>query len=205
MDDSLVAFYSLLQHQHAYFFYLPIFSSVLKSGSLCIFLCLLNFFMNLLIYIIWPLWVLYSMMSAFLFSLNFYIWQSATKHVCYSNIYTTYIAIYVTSQQRMVKNKKTNNNKKKNPTTWLEGERKLSQNLARKNCTQIYSLIDETAIKKKGFKHFPNYWRHGTHCLFQVFFSSFVKWLIDVFLEIKLCILPFVRPTQYIVWNPGFQ
>lgn len=136
---------------------------------------------------------LYSMMSVFLLSLNFNIWQFATKHICYSNIYTTYIAIYVTSQQRMVsklknkKNKKKTKNKrqqktkktktkKKIPTVWLEGQRKLSQNLARKICTRIYSLRCDCAIKKKGFRHFSNYWRHGTHCLlFQVFFSSFCK------------------------------
>lgn len=76
---------------------------------------------------------LYSMMFAFLLSLNFNIWQFATKHICYSNIYTTYIAIYVTSQQRMVSNKKTkpkkrttterkNKTKQKNiPTEWFRG------------------------------------------------------------------------------------
>lgn len=94
------------------------------------------------------------MMSAFLLSLNFNIWQFATKHICYSNIYTTYIAIYVTSQQRMVSKEKKNKrqqNKNKNktkqkkiPTAWLEGQRKLSQNLARKICTRIYSLRDVT-------------------------------------------------------------
>lgn len=130
---------------------------------------------------------LYSMMSAFLLSLNFNIWQFATKHICYSNIYTTYIAIYVTSQQRMVfpKKNKTNNdktkrNKKKEKKRraipmWSEGRRKLSQNLARKICTRIYSRRDVTVqLKKKGFRHFSNYWGRGTHCLLlQVFFSSF--------------------------------
>lgn len=61
---------------------------------------------------------LYSMMFAFLLSLNFNIWQFATKHICYSNIYTTYIAIYVTSQQKngiKLKNKQQQNkNKTKN-------------------------------------------------------------------------------------------
>lgn len=124
------------------------------------------------------------MMSAFLLSLNFNIWQFATKHICYSNIYTTYIAIYVTSQQRMVsklKNKQQQNKTKQIkereiPTAWSEGQGKLSQNLARKICTRIYSLRCDCAIKKKGLRHFFNYWRHGTHCLlFQVFFSSFCK------------------------------
>lgn len=151
---------------------------------------------------------LYSMMSAFLLSLNFNIWQFATKHICYSNIYTTYIAIYVTSQQRMVFGKKkkqtttkqSGTKKKKERSTWSEGRRKLSQNLARKICTRIYSRRDVTVqLKKKGFRHFSNYWGHGTHCLLlQVFFSSFsfVKWLIDAFLEMKLCILLFMRSTQ---------
>lgn len=130
---------------------------------------------------------LYSMMSAFLLSLNFNIWQFATKHICYSNIYTTYIAIYVTSQQRMVFPKKkkqtttkqsgTKKKEKKRRAipTWSVGRRKLSQNLARKICTRIYSRRDVTVqLKKKGFRHFSNYWGRGTHCLLlQVFFSSF--------------------------------
>lgn len=163
---------------------------------------------------------LYSMMSVFLLSLNFNIWQFATKHICYSNIYTTYIAIYVTSQQRMVskikknKNKQQQNEQKKKrkekreiPTAWLEGQRKLSQNLARKICTRIYSPEMWLCNKKEGLQTLSNYWTHGTHCLlFQVFFSSvFVKWLIDTFLEMKLCILLFMRSTQYTEWTPGFQ
>lgn len=96
------------------------------------------------------------------------------------------------------------------PTAWLEGQRKLSQILARKNLyTNLQSERCDCAIKKKGFRHFSDYWRHGTHCLLlQVFFSSFfflVKWLIDAFLEMKLCILLFMRSTQYTEWNPGFQ
>lgn len=123
------------------------------------------------------------MMSVFLLGLNFNIWQFATKHICYSNIYTTYIAIYVTSQQRMVsKLKKTNNNKtkqnkKKDPYSMVRGAEKIITKFGTENLyTNLQSERCDCAIKKKGFRHFSNYWRHGTHCLlFQVFFSSFCK------------------------------
>lgn len=97
------------------FFYLPICSSVLKSGSLWFFLYLIVFYEPPNIHNL-ALVGLYSKMFAFLLSLNFNIWQFATKHICYSNIYTTYIAIYVTSQQKngiKLKNKQQNKNKTK--------------------------------------------------------------------------------------------
>lgn len=126
---------------------------------------------------------LYSMMSVFLLGLNFNIWQFATKHICYSNIYTTYIAIYVTSQQRMVsklkKNKQQQNKqtKKKDPYSMVRGAEKIITKFGTENLyTNLQSERCDCAIKKKGFRHFSNYWRHGTHCLlFQVFFSSFCK------------------------------
>lgn len=150
---------------------------------------------------------LYSMMSAFLLSLNFNIWQFATKHICYSNIYTTYIAIYVTSQQRMVskwkKTKQTTtkqkkrNKKKKDPYSMVRGAEKIITKFGTENLyTNLQSERCDCAIKKKGFRHFSNYWRHGTHCLcFKFSFLLFVKWLIDAFLEMKLCILLFMRST----------
>lgn len=41
--------------------------------------------------------------------------------------------------------------------------------------TNLQSERCDCAIKKKGFRHFSNYWRHGTHCLsFQVFLFFFL-------------------------------
>lgn len=130
--------------------------------------------MNLLIYIIWPAWV-YTVWCPSFISLNFNIWQFATKHICYSNIYTTYIAIYVTSQQRMVSKLKKNDNKMNRnvPTAWLEGQRKLSQKFGTQNLyTNLQSGRSDCAIKKKGVFFQPLKTRYP---LFQVSLSSICK------------------------------
>lgn len=105
---------------------------------------------------------LYSMMSAFLLSLNFNIWQFATKHICYSNIYTTYIAIYVTSQQRMVFEKKTNKQrqnkaeqkkrkKKKSDPYVVRGAKEIITKFGTENLyTNLQSERCDCAIKKEG-------------------------------------------------------
>lgn len=107
---------------------------------------------------------LYSMMSAFLLSLNFNIWQFATKHICYSNIYTTYIAIYVTSQQRMVfekkKQQKTNNDKtkrnnkkKKRAIYMVRGAKEIITKFGTENLyTNLQSERCDCAIKKEGLQ-----------------------------------------------------
>lgn len=89
------------------------------------------------------------------------------------------------------------------------GQRELSQNLARKNLyTNLQSERCDCAIEKKtGFRHFFRLLktRYPLSTVSSLSFLLFVKWLIDAFLEMKLCILLFMRSTQYTGWNPGFQ
>lgn len=96
------------------------------------------------------------MTSVFLLSLNFNIWQSATKHICYSNIYTTYIAIYVTSQQSMVEKEKKQTIDNKN----LQRNKRGSENYHKfwhgksvHNSTVRWRW--DCAIKKTGFRRDP--------------------------------------------------
>lgn len=100
---------------------------------------------------------LYSMMSVFLLILIFD--NLLPNTFCYSNIYTTYIAIYVTSQQRMVSKENKNKrqqNKKRNSlqhVSWGrggEGQRKISTKFGTENLyTNLQSEKCDCAIKKK--------------------------------------------------------
>lgn len=164
------------------FFYLPICSSVLKSGSLCFFLYLIVFYEPPNIHNL-ALVGLYSMMFAFLLSLNFNIWQFATKHICYSNIYTTYIAILcnVTAKEWYQIKKQTTAKQKQNkkfPTEWFRGGSESYHKIWHgKICTRICSLRDVTVQlkKRRASDTFSDYWRHGTHCLlFQVYLFFFL-------------------------------
>lgn len=80
------------------------------------------------------------------------------------------------------------------------GQRELSQNLARKNLyTNLQSERCDCAIeKKKGFRRFFRLLktRYPLSTVSSFSFLLFVKWLIDAFLEMKLCILLFMRSTS---------
>lgn len=125
---------------------------------------------------------LYSMMFAFLLSLNFNIWQFATKHICYSNIYTTYIAIYVTSQQKngfKLKNKQQQNkNKTKNSLqNGSEGAARVITKFGTEKSVHESAVRDVTVQlkKRRASDTFSDYWRHDTHCLlFQVYLFFFL-------------------------------
>ena len=107
--------------------------------------------------------------------------------------------------------KKTNNNKtkqKKDPYSMVRGAEKIITKFGTENLyTNLQSERCDCAIKKKGFRHFFPTTEDTvpTVSCFKFSFLLFVKWLIDAFLEMKLCILLFMRSTQYTEWNPGFQ
>lgn len=157
---------------------------------------------------------LYSMMSVFLLSLNFNIWQFATKHICYSNIYTTYIAIYVTSQQKMVskwkkQNKQTTtkqNKTKRDPYSMVGvgggGRGKIITKFWHGKSVHESTVREMWLCNKKEglltlFQLLNTRYPLSRVSSFLFFFFFPVKWLIDAFLEMKLCIHLFMRSTQY--------
>lgn len=160
------------------------------------------------------------MMSVFLLSLNFNIWQFATKHICYSNIYTTYIAIYVTSQQKMVSkwkqnktNKQQQNKTKRDPYSMVGvgggGRGKIITKFWHGKSVHE-STVREMWLCNKKEGHLTLFQLLNALPTVSCFKFSFllffpVKWLIDAFLEMKLCIHLFMRSTQYTEWNPGFS
>ncbi len=147
--------------------------------------------MNLLIYIIWPFRV-YTVWRPSFIKLKLYYLTICYQTRCYSNIYTTYIAIYVTSQQIMVEkeNKKPNIGQQKNlqrHKRWRGNYHKFWHGKKSVHDPTVRRRWD-CAIEKKGLRRNQTTEDMEPTVPIQVSFSPIVKWLIDMVLEIKLCI-----------------